>query len=49
MEYPYIPYARHLGISFLQDISSSINILALFKQLLRAKALPLYKPLVVSK
>ena len=33
----------------MRDISLPTNIPALFKRLLRAKAFPLYKPLVVSK
>jgi hypothetical protein len=47
MEYPCIPHAKHLGIGFLQDVSLSTSVPALFKRLLRAKAYPLYKPLVV--
>ena len=46
-ECPYIPHAKHLGIGFLQDVSSSTSVPALFKRLLHTKAFPLYKPLVV--
>src|SRR6266568_7479959 len=47
-ECPHIPHARHSGISFFWDVSLTSN-LALFKQLLRAKAFPLCKPLIVLK
>jgi hypothetical protein len=47
MEYPYILYAKHLGIGFLQDVSLSTSIPALFKRLLRTKARPFREPLVV--
>ena len=49
MECPYIPHAKHLGVGFLQDVSSFANVLALFKHLLRARAFPFHKPLVVLK
>jgi hypothetical protein len=47
MECPCIPHAKYSGIGFLQDVSLSTSIPALFKRLLYAKACPLYKPLVV--
>jgi hypothetical protein len=47
MECPRIPHAKHLGIGFLQDVSLSTSVPALFKRLLRAEARPLYEPLVV--
>jgi len=46
-ECPRIPHAKYLDVGFLQDVSLSTSIPALFKHLLRAKAFPLYKPLVV--
>jgi len=49
MECPHIPHAKHLGIGFLQDVSLSTSVLALFKHLLYTKACPLHKPLVVLK
>jgi hypothetical protein len=49
MEYLYILYAKYLGISFLQNISLFISVLALFKHLLYIKVFPFYKPLVVLK
>jgi len=48
-ECPRIPHAKHLGVSFLQDVFLSTSVLALFKRLLRAEAFFLYEPLVVSE
>jgi len=47
MECPRIPHAKYLSIGFLQDVSLSTSVLALFKRLLRTKVFPLRKPLVV--
>ena len=46
---PRIPHAKHSGVGFLQDVSSSTSVPALFKRLLHTKARPLRKPLVVSE